>query len=75
MGGFDGDRDRVLWAVAVLGQQLQELAQALRGVVDAELVQEGAGLVEQCDVVVVGGPVDAAEHAGHRGVLGWVAVV
>ena len=74
VGGLDGDRNRGVGVVAVAGQEVEELGEALGAVVDAELGEEGAGLVQQGDVVVVGGPVDTAEHAGHGGVL-WLAVV
>ncbi len=60
--GLDRHRDRVLGAVAVLGQQAQQLGQPGRVVADPAAGQQRAVPVYQGDVVVVLGPVDAAEH-------------
>jgi hypothetical protein len=68
--GLDRDRDRILGAVAVLGQQGQQAGQSGRVIVDTSPRQQVAALVYQGDVVVVLGPVDAAVHVTH----GWSPV-
>jgi hypothetical protein len=62
VAGLDGDRYRALGAVAVLGQEVQELAVASCVVADARLCEQSAGVVDQGDVVVALRPGDAAEH-------------
>jgi hypothetical protein len=52
----------VLGVVAVLGQQSEQLGQARRVVTDAGLRQQRPVGVDDRDVVVVLGPVHAAEH-------------
>lgn len=60
--GLDGHGDRILGGVAGLGQQREQLGEALQGVTDAALGEEFAFGVDQGDVVVSFGPVDSAEH-------------
>lgn len=59
-GGLDGDRDRGVLGVAVLGKQIQKDLVAGRVVGDVALGQERAVVVDQGDVVRPLGPVNAA---------------
>jgi hypothetical protein len=63
--GLDRYRDRVLGAVAVLGQQGQQARQSGRVIVDASPRQQAALPIDQGDVVVILGPVDATLHVTH----------
>jgi hypothetical protein len=60
--GFDRHRDRGIGAVAVPGEQPQQGGQPGCVVADPPAGQQFAVPVDQGDVVVVLGPVDAAEH-------------
>ena len=62
VAGLDGHRYRIVWAVAVLGQESQELVVTGRVVGDTSFGEQGAGFVDEGDVVVTLRPVDAAEH-------------
>jgi hypothetical protein len=59
---LDRHRDRVLGAVAVLGEQAGQRGQPGRVVADPPPRQQLPADVDQGDVVVVFGPVDPAEH-------------
>jgi hypothetical protein len=76
-GGLDGHRDRGLGSVAVLGQELEQLSEPVGGVIDPCLGRQRSGVVDYDGVVVVAGPVDAAEQFHGRarplGTLGRVA--
>lgn len=58
----DRHRYRIVWAVAVLGQEVQELVVAGRVVGDTGFGEQSAGFVDEGDVVVTLCPVDATEH-------------
>ena len=60
--GLDRHRDRVIGAVAVLGEQAQQRGEPGGVVADAAAGQQLPVPVCQGDVVVVFGPVDPAEH-------------
>jgi hypothetical protein len=62
VAGLDGHGYRVVRAVAVFGQEVQELVVAGRVVADAGFGELGAGVVDDGEVVVAFRPVDAAEH-------------
>jgi hypothetical protein len=68
-GGLDRDRNRVFSGIAVLGEQSQQGREPGRVVADPAAGQQLAVPVRQGDVVVVLGPVDAAEHIHDRPVL------
>jgi hypothetical protein len=61
--GLDGDRDRLLVAVAGIGEQLQQRGEPGRVVADSAFGDQRAVGVDQGDVVMVFGPVDATEHS------------
>ena len=61
-GCLDRYRDGLSGAVAVLGEQVEQGGQAGRVVADPAAGQQLAVPVHQGDVVVILGPVDAAEH-------------
>jgi hypothetical protein len=59
---LDRDRDRFLGAVARRGQDRGELPEAVQALLDPPLREELALAVNQRDVVMALGPVDAAVH-------------
>lgn len=59
---LDRHRDQGFRCVPGLGQQLQELREALDGLLDALLGDQAPVLVDERDVVVAFGPVDPVEH-------------
>jgi hypothetical protein len=59
--GLDRHRDRVVFGVAVLGEQFQQPGQPGRVVADPLTAQQAAVAVDERDVVVVFGPVDSAK--------------
>jgi hypothetical protein len=61
--GLDGDRDRLLAAVAGGGEHLQQRGEPGGVVADAAFGHQLALGVDQGDVVMVFGPVDATEHS------------
>jgi hypothetical protein len=61
--GFDGDRDWLLAAFAGGDEQLQQCGEPGGVVADAAFGDQVAVGVDQGDVVVVFGPVDATEHS------------
>jgi hypothetical protein len=58
--GFDPHRDRVLGAVAGLGQQRQQLCEAGRVVADPPACHDTPTVVDHSDVVMSCGPIDSA---------------
>lgn len=62
VAGLDGHRYRIVWAVAVLSHEVQELVVAGRVVGDTGFGEQSAGVVDEGDVVVALCPVDTAEH-------------
>jgi hypothetical protein len=60
--GLDRHRDRIVLGIARCGQQLDERAEALRGVGEARLADKSAVSVDHGHVVVAFGPVDSARH-------------
>ncbi len=60
--GLDRHRDGIVWAVAMFGEQGQQRGQAGCVIADSLSGQQSAISVDQGDVVVILGPVDAAEN-------------
>lgn len=60
--GFDRHWDRVIVVVAGISQHGHQLGEAVSGLGDAALGHQLAVGVDQGDVVIPVGPVDAAEH-------------
>ena len=65
--GLDSHRDGFLRVVALFGEDPQQLVEPLRGVIDASPGQQRARFIHDGYVVMVAGPVDAAEcfHSPH----------
>ena len=72
--GLDRHRDRVIGGIAVAGEQLEQRDQSGRVVADAPAGQQLPVPARQGDVVVVLGPVDAAEHV-HKVSSLWLSVM
>lgn len=66
MTGLDGHRDGVIWGVAVLGEQIQQPPIAVSVVADALFRQQLSGVVDECDVMVIFGPVESAVHVQNQ---------
>ena len=60
--GFDAHRDRVHGGVPGLGEQVQQTREPGRVVTDPGLHDHGSGVVDDGDIVVGFGPVDAAKQ-------------
>jgi hypothetical protein len=62
-GSLDRDSSWFLGAVSVFCQQLQQVGESLGVVVETSAGLQCAGVIDDDDVVVITGPVDAAEDS------------
>src|SRR3546814_3061192 len=63
--GFDPDRDQVFGGVAGFGECLEQSGEPGGVVVDSSPAHDFAQVVEDCEVVMVFGPIDSAVQS-HR---------
>jgi hypothetical protein len=66
---LDRDRDQIVFVLAGVGEQLQQLVEPRHGVRDSAFGNQPAVGIDQSDVVMVRGPIDPAGDQGHVLVL------